>query len=949
MSVLEKIFGSQNIRFLKKIEPIIDQINKFEPVIKALTDNDLSKKTIEFKERLKKGDTLDDILPEAFAVVRESSWRVLGQRHYDVQLIGAMTLHKGMIAEMKTGEGKTLAATPAVYLNALTEKGVHVVTVNDYLAKRDAEWMSPIYNMLGLTVGTVLTSMDNEEKRENYNKDITYGTNNEFGFDYLRDNMVFDLSQKVQRGFNYCIVDEVDSVLIDEARTPLIISGAAENDTKHILNARKFVTYFKECDKNPDGRYPDEADPFNPQKPVGDFKIDEKSKNINFTDDGLTKAEKLLQERHIIQGSLFIQENFEYVHYLTQAMKAHYLFHNDVDYLVKDGEVQIIDEHTGRVLPGRRYSDGLHQAIEAKENIQVQRRSKTFASITFQNFFRMYKKLAGMTGTADTEAAEFKNIYNLDVVVIPTNVPMARIDNADRVYLNFKDKSKAIIDEIKEIHKKGQPILIGTISVEKSEVFSALLKKANIRHNVLNAKNHAREAEIISEAGRIGSVTIATNMAGRGTDIKLGGERKYDEAIEEMLLAEDITDNDRHILPDFKELLDRMKLKEAESMLDKFNSSVKKRAIELIDEAYEWIEENKRVKEAGGLFILGTERHESRRIDNQLRGRSGRQGDNGMSRFYISMDDDLMRLFGGERIQKMLSGFGMNNGELIEHPWISSSIEKAQKKVESRNFEIRKHLLEYDDVLNKQRFFIYEKRDEILFDKNIIDRVFQTTQEMLEELIEDFMENLKKSNEYAFSELSKLIKGIFFIEPVEVMRRYQNDPKSLYENLEKILKDELYEKDSILGHEYLNLKLRELYLYLIDRSWQDHLENMEQLRESVMLRSYSQKNPLIEYKIEGSTMFEQVIQKIRESVVNQIFKIKIESVSVSPSSSAYSTNKADYTSFSGTERNSSGNREKKQQNEINTTTVVNAAKVGRNELCPCGSGKKYKHCCGRNQ
>ena len=946
MRILEKIFGSQNERYLKKIAPLVDKINKFEASIKHLSDNQLREKTLEFKKRLKNGETLDDLLPEAFACVREAAWRTLGQRHYDVQMIGAIALHQGKIAEMKTGEGKTLAATPAIYLNALTGKGVHVVTVNDYLAKRDAEWMGPIYKMLGLTVGVIVSDMENDERRENYARDITYGTNNEFGFDYLRDNMVFDKAYKVQRGFHYCIVDEVDSVLIDEARTPLIISGAAENDVRHIINAKKLVPFFKECEKNPDGRYPDEADPFNPQKPVGDFKIDEKSKNITFTDDGMNKAEKLLKERNIIRGSLYDQENFEYIHYLTQALRAHYLFHNDVDYIVKDNEVLIIDEHTGRILPGRRYSDGLHQAIEAKENITVQRRSKTYASITFQNFFRMYEKLAGMTGTADTEAAEFKNIYNLDVVVIPTNVPVIRIDHSDRVYYNFKEKANAILEEVKRVHKKGQPILIGTISVEKSEIFSNMLKKANIRHNVLNAKNHAREAEIIAEAGRVGAVTIATNMAGRGTDIKLGGERRYDEMFEEILQMDEISEGDKAILLDFKEFIDKMKLDEAEKLIEKLDPVAKREAKSILNSAYEWKEENKRVKELGGLFVLGTERHEARRIDNQLRGRSGRQGDPGESRFYISLEDDLMRLFGGERIQKMMAGFGMTGGEPIEHPWITGTIEKAQKRVETRNFEIRKHLLEYDDVLNNQRKFIYERRDEILEDENIIKRVLTTTEEILEDIIDDYTENFKRKGEQAIVNLIKSIKETFFVDITNIVKNHKSDPVILKDEIFNILKKELEEKDRILGHKDLNERLRGLYLYLIDKYWQEHLENMEQLREAVYLRAYSQKNPLIEYKIEGSNMFEDLIGKIKENVVFQIFKIKIETVTMFNAPTTSLTTSHD--SISGFAFG--GDNRQKSQEVVDmkiSTTIVNKAKIGRNEPCPCGSGKKYKHCCGR--
>lgn len=945
MKILTKIFGSQNERYLKRIQPLVYKINDFESSIKKLSDKKLAEKTIEFRNRINNGETLDDILPEAFACVREASWRTLGQRHYDVQMIGAISLHDGNIAEMKTGEGKTLAATPAVYLNAIMGKGVHLVTVNDYLAKRDSEWMGPIFNILGLSVGKILTDMDNDERRENYGKDITYGTNNEFGFDYLRDNMAFDMKYKVQRGFNFCIVDEVDSVLIDEARTPLIISGAAENDTKHIMNVKKLVPFFKECEKNPDGRYPDEADPFNPQKPVGDYKVDEKSKNISFSDDGMNKLEKLLNDRNIIRGSLYSQENFEYVHYTLQALKAEYMFHNDVDYIVRDNEVQIIDEHTGRVLSGRRYSDGLHQAIEAKENITVQRRSKTFASITFQNYFRMYKKLAGMTGTADTEAAEFKSIYNLDVVVIPTNVDVVREDCADRVYYGFKDKAAAIVEEIKEVHKKGQPLLIGTVSVEKSEVFSNMLRKLNIKHNVLNAKNHARESEIIAEAGKVGAVTIATNMAGRGTDIKLGGERKYDELFIELLQEEDIDESTKEKLLIFKEIVDKLKLEQAESMIGQFSGTAKKMADSIIKIAYDWIEENKRVKELGGLYVLGTERHESRRIDNQLRGRSGRQGDPGKSRFFISLEDDLMRLFGGEKIQKMLAGFGMNAGDPIEHPWISNAIEKAQKKVESRNFEIRKHLLEYDDVMNNQRNFIYERRDEILVDKNILKRVFESTKDILLDITDEYFDNLKKSGNDANVTLIKNIRETFFIDPTLIIKNNQDDPKKIYDSIEKTLEDEINQKDKIFGHEELNERLMGLYLYLIDKYWQNHLENMEQLRDAVYLRTYSQKNPLIEYKIEGSTIFEELIYKIKQSVVNQIFKIKIETVALPTTNRSYTTNHENFTGFNSL-RSGAHPKQESVDMKINST-IVNANKVGRNEPCPCGSGKKYKQCCGK--
>ncbi|HBD93393.1 MAG TPA: preprotein translocase subunit SecA [Spirochaetia bacterium] len=942
MSILSKIFGTQNDRYLKKIYPLVGRINAFENDIKKLDDNRLSAKTIEFRERLVQGETLDDLLPEAFAVVREAAWRTLGQRHYDVQLIGAISLHEGKIAEMKTGEGKTLSSTPAVYLNALSGKGVNVVTVNDYLAKRDAEWMGPIYKFLGMSVGTILGDMDNEIRRENYAKDITYGTNNEFGFDYLRDNMVYDQRMKVQRDFNYCIVDEIDSVLIDEARTPLIISGAAENDIKKIQAARKIVGFFKEVEKNPNGRYPDEADPFNPQKPVGDYKIDEKSKNVTLTDDGMLKVESLLQQRNVIQGSLYNQENFEFVHYSLQALRAELMYHRDKDYMVKDNEVQIIDEHTGRVLSGRRYSDGLHQAIEAKENITIQRRSKTFASITFQNFFRMYKKLGGMTGTADTEASEFKNIYNLDVVVIPTNVVIKRADSSDKIYLTEREKLKAVVDDVIEAHKKGQPVLVGTITVEKSEHLSAILKKNNIRHNVLNAKNHAREAEIISEAGRVGAVTIATNMAGRGTDIKLGGDKKSDMIFEELMLTDDLTDNDRVVLLEIKDLVDKVRLDSAESKLDVLTKPARVGAEAMINSIYEWIEEHKEVKEVGGLYVLGTERHESRRIDNQLRGRSGRQGDPGKSTFYISLEDDLMRLFGGERIQGMLTRLGMEEGETIEHPWITGAIEKAQKKVEMRNFEMRKHLLEYDDVLNNQRNFIYSRRDEILKDNDIIDRVANTTIEIINDYADGYFKNLRHSAEDALAMLVKSIKEAFFIDVAYSIKDSLKSPDELKEALINIIKAELYEKDRLLGHEYLNYKLRELYLFLIDREWQNHLENMEQLREAVYLRAYSQKNPLVEYKIEGSNIFDLLIDNIRNKVVNQIFKIKIETVSAPSANSGYSTNHDAYSTFN----NRGGVRGSVNKTPVVSNTISNSSKTGRNDMCPCGSGKKYKKCCG---
>ena len=672
--ILTTLFGSQNERDVKKLKPILKAVNSKEEWAKSLSAEDFPKQTAIFKERLANGETLNDILPEAFAVAREAAYRVLGERAYDVQIMGSLVLNSGRITEMKTGEGKTLMCVAAAYLNSLSGKGVHIVTVNDYLAERDANWMRPVYAYMGQTVGSILSNMDNEARRQAYACDITYGTNNEFGFDYLRDNMQIDLERKVQRGFNFCIVDEIDSILIDEARTPLIISGQGEDDTYKYHEVDKYVGQLTEVEKDPKtGDYPDEVNMEAEQRKniKGDYKLDEKSKRVSFTDAGINHIDEILHKHNLITGSVVDEENFEYVHYFTQAVRAHYLYKNEVDYLVKDGQVQIVDEFTGRVLEGRRYGDGLHQAIEAKEHLRIAQRNRTLATITFQNFFRMYEKLSGMTGTAATEAVEFNKIYNLDVVAIPTNRPVARKDENDEVYLNEKDKWEAICEEVKAAHAKGQPVLVGTVSVEKSEILSALLTKKGVRHEVLNAKNHAREAMIIAEAGAKGAVTIATNMAGRGTDIKLGGN------------------------PEFR----ARKRAGTNATPEQYEAAYK-------IEKEQWLKDCEEVKQAGGLYVIGSERHESRRIDNQLRGRSGRQGDPGRSKFFISMDDDLMRLFGGERMKMMMTRIGMQPGEPIDHPWLNKGIMKAQQKVEDRNFEIRKHLLDYDDVLNEQRTVI---------------------------------------------------------------------------------------------------------------------------------------------------------------------------------------------------------------------------------------------------
>ncbi|MCR4790366.1 MAG: preprotein translocase subunit SecA, partial [Treponemataceae bacterium] len=775
--ILSAIFGSKTERDVKQLLPLVQKINQKEEWAKSLAPEDFPKQTQRFKEMLKNGSKLNDLIPEAFALAREAASRVLGERAYDVQIMGSLVLNSGRITAMKTGEGKTLMCVAAAYLNILTGEGVHIVTVNDYLAERDADWMSKVYNYLGVSVGKILSNMDNDARRASYNCDITYGTNNEFGFDYLRDNMCIDPREKVQRGFAFCIVDEIDSILIDEARTPLIISGAGEDDTSKFQEVDKYVGQLTEVIKDPKtGEYPDEAQG---QEVIGDYKIDEKSKRVSFTDAGMLKIEEILQKHNLIEGSLFNEENFEFVHYFTQAVRAHVLYHNDVDYLVQDGQVQIVDEFTGRVLEGRRYGDGLHQAIEAKEHIKIAQRNRTLATITFQNFFRMYKKLSGMTGTAATEETEFSKIYGLEVVVIPTNKPVARIDEQDEVYATENEKWEAICNEIKEVHAKGQPILVGTISVEKSEHLSKMLTKRGIRHEVLNAKNHAREALIIAEAGSKGAVTIATNMAGRGTDIKLGGN------------------------PEFRAI----KKAGTQASPEQLEAALKV-------EKEQWKKDYEEVKNLGGLYIIGTERHESRRIDNQLRGRSGRQGDPGRSKFFISMDDDLMRLFGGDRMKLMMSRLGMPNGEPIYHPWLTKGIEKAQTKVEERNFEIRKHLLEYDDVLNEQRNFIYGQRDDILKDDQLKKRVVLTAEEVIQDYIDDYKRASRRNSENAFNELSEKIKTNFgLVIPSEIKT---DNAEKLYQDIMDFMNKDLLEKELLAGNANLNMFIRYQYIQEID-------------------------------------------------------------------------------------------------------------------------------------
>ncbi len=835
-AILKKIVGTKNDRELKRLSILLNEVNGFETELTLLSDSQLKEKTPYFKEKLKNGLTLDDILSEAFAVAREASRRTLMMRPFDVQVIGGIVLHEGKIAEMKTGEGKTLAATMPLYLNALEGKGCHVVTVNDYLAKRDAEWMGPIYHFLGLTVGVIVHGMDDDERRNAYGADITYGTNNEFGFDYLRDNMKFSLEDYVQREFNFAIVDEVDSILIDEARTPLIISGASEESTDKYYKINQIIPRLKQ-DK--------------------DYTIEEKSKTVVLTEEGVSNVEKYLNVQN-----LYEPRNIEIVHHVNQALRAHTLFKRDVDYLVKDGQVIIVDEFTGRVMPGRRYSDGLHQALEAKEKVKIEKENQTLASITFQNYFRMYKKLAGMTGTADTEAAEFKKIYNLDVLVMPTNMPMIRQDHNDLIYKTEQEKIKAVIEEVKALNKAKRPVLIGTISIEKSELLGKHLTRAGVKHHVLNAKNHEREAEIVAQAGQPGQVTISTNMAGRGTDIKLG--------------------------------------------------------------------EN--VAELGGLHILGTERHESRRIDNQLRGRAGRQGDNGSSRFYLSLEDDLLRVFGAERISSVMDTVGIDEGQPIEHKYISRAIENAQKRVEGQNFDIRKHLLDYDDVMNNQRKVIYEQRKKVLRGDNLWSDVKEMVEEITGDLLFEFMGdkshpqdwNLKSLDDALFKQFNLRldISNAKDVNSVDAVKSF------ILENVQKYLRD----KEKEFGPELMTYLMKVIMLQAIDTHWKEHLLSMDHLREGIGLRGYGQKDPVREYQREGYAMFMEMIGRIKMDTVEKLCLVKIQREE--EVEEIRQKQKQDYILSRG------------EDTPVNQTVKRESEKIGRNDPCPCGSGKKYKKCCG---
>ena len=835
-SLLEKVIGSKNDRELKRLSLILDEVNDLEPSIMALSDEELKAKTPYFKEKLQNGAEVDDILVEAFAVAREAARRTVFMRPFDVQIIGGLVLHEGKITEMKTGEGKTLAATLPLYLNALTGEGCHLVTVNDYLAKRDAQWMGPIYNFLGLSVGVIVHGMDDDERRKAYHSDIAYGTNNEFGFDYLRDNMKFNLEDYVQREFNYAIVDEVDSILIDEARTPLIISGPSEESTDKYYKINQIIPVLRK---------------------EKDYTIDEKSRTVVLTEEGVARVEKNLKVQN-----LFEPRNIELLHHVNQALKAHTLFKRDVDYLVKEGQVLIVDEFTGRVMPGRRYSDGLHQALEAKEKVKIERENQTLASITFQNYFRMYKKLAGMTGTADTEAAEFKKIYNLDVVVAPTNMPMIRTDSPDVIYKTEAEKFNAVIEEIKVLHKEKRPVLVGTISIEKSELLSRYLSRTGIKHHVLNAKQHDKEAEIVAQAGQPGMVTISTNMAGRGTDIKLG----------------------------------------------------------------------EGVAELGGLHILGTERHESRRIDNQLRGRSGRQGDMGSSRFYLALEDDLLRIFGAERISSVMDRIGMEENQPIEHKLISKAIENAQKRVEAHNFDIRKHLLEFDDVMNRQRQVVYEQRKRVLKGEDPWADIEDMIEEIVEGIVPDFIDEKSHPEEWNLKGLDDMVFKQFSLRLNFSESGRTLDGDAIVEEIISGVKSMLRNKEQEYGKPIMDYLIKLIMLQSIDTHWKDHLLSMDYLKEGIGLRGYGQKDPIREYQKEGYEMFMDMTHRIKEDTIEKLCIVRIQKEE--EIEEMREQERQDYILSRG------------EDTAAPTTVKSDAKKVGRNDPCPCGSGKKFKKCCG---
>lgn len=876
--LLKKIFGTKNDREIKALTKEVEKINALESEYEKLSDEDLQNKTNIFKERLQNGETLDDILVEAFATVREASKRVLGLRHYDVQLIGGIVLHQGKITEMKTGEGKTLVATCPVYLNALAGHGVHVITVNDYLAKRDRDQMSRLYGFLGLSSGVILNGLPTEQRKKSYNSDITYGTNSEFGFDYLRDNMVSSLDQKVQRELNFCIVDEVDSILIDEARTPLIISGAAEDKIKWYQISFQVVSMLNRSYETEKIKNIKEKKAMNiPDEKWGDYEVDEKSRVIVFTEKGVKRVEQILKI-----DNLYAPEYVELTHFLNQALKAKELFKRDRDYLVRDnGEVVIIDEFTGRAMEGRRYSDGLHQAIEAKEGVKIASENQTLATITLQNYFRMYKKLSGMTGTAETEATEFMHTYGLEVIVIPTNLPVIRKDDADLVYKTKKEKINAIIDRIQGLYEKGQPVLVGTISIKSSEELSELLKKRKIPHNVLNAKYHAKEAEIVAQAGRYKAVTIATNMAGRGTDIMLGGNPEF------MALAE-VGSRDDERFPE---------------VLAKYQEQCK--------------EEKEKVLALGGLFILGTERHESRRIDNQLRGRSGRQGDPGESEFYLSLEDDLMRLFGSESVMVWMDRLKLPEGEPITHKWINSAIEKAQKKIEARNFGIRKSLLEFDDVMNKQRTTIYANRNKVLEIDNLKDTIMEMLHKNISEKVyEKFAPEMRE--DWDINGLNEYLKDFYAYEETDDKAYLRSTKEEYIERIYNALVEQYNKKEEELGSDLMRKLEKHILFDVVDNRWRGHLKSLDALRESIYLRAYGQRDPVTEYKLISSQIFEEMIATIQEQATSFLFKVVVSTEPV-----------------------------KDEEDEIEEAEIKEVNTENTDGLCPCGSGKPYEKCCGR--
>jgi preprotein translocase subunit SecA len=843
--VLQFIFGSKFERDLKRLTPIVVEINSYEPEIQKLSNEDLKKQTKKFKDLLANGKTLDDILPEAFATIREVSVRVMGLRHYDVQMMGGISLHWGNISEMKTGEGKTLTSTLAVYLNSLAGRGVHIVTVNDYLARRDALWMKPIYDFLGITVGIIQHDMEHEERQEAYGSDITYGTNNEYGFDYLRDNMVPRKEHKVQREHFFAIVDEVDSILIDEARTPLIISGAADESTDNYIKIDTVIPKLVEKE---------------------DFEVDEKARNVLLTESGVKRVEQIIGV-----DNLYSPDNVELVHHVHQALKAHKIFARDVDYVVQNGEVLIVDEFTGRLMPGRRYSDGLHQALEAKEKVTIARESQTLASITFQNYFRIYDKLSGMTGTADTEAEEFAKIYKLDVIVIPPNIKMKRLDHADRVYRTEREKFNAIVNEIKDLHAKKQPILVGTISIEKSELLSNKLRSAGLPHNVLNAKFHEKEAEIIANAGKPGAITIATNMAGRGTDIVLGGAQKHKELMEKW------TESDLEI-EEFKTAIKKKDFDSAKTLAEAFaQHGKKKKAREILEDALSWEKSHQEVLDAGGLHILGTERHEARRIDNQLRGRSGRQGDPGSSRFYLSLEDDLMRIFGSDRISSIMQKLGMDEGQEIEHKMVSNAIARSQKRVEGHNFDIRKHLLEYDDVMNAQRIFIYNLRNDVLNEEaNMEELIEEWVKETVDLQIDTHCEG-KNPSAWDFVSMNEWLTTM----NVSIRIKEEDFTRSndVREKLSAKLTSEFISvykgKISKVGKEVWQYLERSILLDILDHRWKEHLYVMDHLRDGIWTVGYGEKNPLVEYKIQGFKIFATMVDNLKAEILSFLMKVEV--------------------------------------------------------------------------